>query len=95
MRFPPSCRGDDHRKLRGSLAQLDALRDTNSLFQPATIRLGDSWYRDDVEPRSLHCCGTWSLVGTLIDAPLTTNEAVKAGFTNQAQPAVVSAFTPT
>jgi rhamnulokinase len=71
-------------KVNGLLAGLDAFRDTE-LIAPAchdtasaiagiATNLGDAAYI---------CSGTWSLVGTLTDAAITTNDAMEAGFTNQ------------
>lgn len=71
-------------KVRGTLARLDAFRDTE-LIAPAChdtasaiagipTHLGDAAYI---------CSGTWSLMGTLTDAAITTRDAMEAGFTNQ------------
>jgi rhamnulokinase len=71
-------------KVQGALARLDAFRDTE-LIAPAchdtasaiagiSTNLGDAAYI---------CSGTWSLVGTLTDAAITTKDALEAEFTNQ------------
>jgi rhamnulokinase len=71
-------------KLRGPLAQLDALRDTE-LIVPACHDTASAiaGIATTLNRAAYICSGTWSLVGTLIDAPVTTDEAMKAGFTNQ------------
>lgn len=37
-----------------------------------------------VEPVAFISCGTWGLVGLAVDRPVTTPEALRAGFTNEA-----------
>ena len=70
-------------KLQGALTEYAAFRDTD-LIAPAchdtasaiagiSSGLADSAYL---------CSGTWSLVGTLLDDPITSQRALSAGFTN-------------
>lgn len=71
-------------KLTGPLAALAAFRDTD-LIAPACH---DTASAIAGIPTPLHhtayiCSGTWSLVGTRIDRPITTARALHAGFTNQ------------
>lgn len=71
-------------QLSGPLAQLPAYRntqlivpachDTASAIAGIPVALDDAAYI---------CSGTWSLVGTLIAEPITSPEALSAGFTNQ------------
>jgi len=70
MRFPHRARGTTIGKLRGSLAQLDALRDTE-LIVPACHDTASAiaGIATTLNRAAYICCGTWSLVGTLIDAP--------------------------
>jgi rhamnulokinase len=70
-------------KLRGPLAALDAFRNTQ-LIAPACH---DTASAIAGIPSSLAstlyiCSGTWSLVGTVIDQPVTTSEALDARYTN-------------
>ncbi len=69
--------------LKGPLAQLGAFRETQ-IIAPAThdtasaiagiaARLDSAFYISS---------GTWSLAGTLISAPVTTRDALSAGYTN-------------
>jgi rhamnulokinase len=51
-----------------------ACHDTASAIAGIATRLDDAAYI---------CSGTWSLVGTVIEKPITTDEALAAGFTNQ------------
>jgi rhamnulokinase len=70
-------------QLQGPLASLDALRETQ-LVAPACH---DTASAIAGIPTSLSstlyiCSGTWSLVGTLIDEPVTTRKAFDARYTN-------------
>ncbi len=71
-------------KLRGPLADLKAFRDTQ-LIVPACHDTASAiaGIATPLDCMAYICSGTWSLVGTLIDAPFTTEEAMNAGFTNQ------------
>ena len=71
-------------KLAGPLAELPAFRDTD-LIVPACHDTASAiaGIQSDLEGTAYICSGTWSLVGTLIPAPITTKEAMDAGFTNQ------------
>ena len=71
-------------KLRGPLAELDAFRDTD-LIVPACHDTASAiaGIPTPLDNTAYICSGTWSLVGTLITAPITTTEAMEAGFTNQ------------
>jgi rhamnulokinase len=71
-------------RLQGPLAALPAFRETQ-LIAPACH---DTASAIAGIPAHLHstayiCCGTWSLVGTLLPAPITTSEAMNARYTNQ------------
>ncbi len=70
-------------KLAGPLAELGAFRNT-LLIAPACHDTASAiaGIATPFEKTAYICSGTWSLVGTLIDAPITTNEAFAAGFTN-------------
>jgi rhamnulokinase len=71
-------------KLTGPLARLEALSDTE-LIVPACHDTASAiaGIPSPLANTAYICSGTWSLVGTLISAPIATNEAMKAGFTNQ------------
>jgi len=71
-------------KLRGPLAALDAFRDT-LLIAPACHDTASAiaGIATPLDCTAYICSGTWSLAGTLIDAPFTAPEAMAAGFTNQ------------
>ncbi|KAA6461074.1 carbohydrate kinase [Acidobacteria bacterium AB60] len=71
-------------KLQGSLATLDAFRDTQ-LIVPACHDTASAiaGIATPLDCTAYICCGTWSLVGTVLDTPMTTPEAMAAGFTNQ------------
>ena len=71
-------------KLSGPLAELPAFRDTD-LIVPACHDTASSiaGIPSPLDSDAYICCGTWSLVGTIIENPVTTREALKAGFTNQ------------
>jgi rhamnulokinase len=83
--FPPIVlAGTAIGKLTGPLAKLPAFRDTD-LIVPACHDTASAiaGIQTDLEGTAYICSGTWSLVGTLIPAPITTQEAMDAGFTNQ------------
>ena len=71
-------------KLTGPLAALPAFRDTE-LIVPACHDTASAiaGIQTDLSGAAYICSGTWSLVGTVIAAPITTREAMDAGFTNQ------------
>ncbi len=71
-------------KLTGPLAELPAFRDTN-LIVPACHDTASAiaGICTSLDGAAYICSGTWSLVGTLIDRPITTAEALAGGFTNQ------------
>lgn len=71
-------------RLSGPLAELPSYRETE-LIVPACH---DTASAIAGIPTALNgtayiCSGTWSLVGTVIPGPITTQEAMDAGFTNQ------------
>ncbi len=70
-------------RLQGPLAKLDAFRETQ-IIAPAAH---DTASAIAAIPAGLHSAayissGTWSLVGTLVSAPVTTRHAFNAGCTN-------------
>ena len=69
--------------LQGPLAALDAFRNTQ-LIAPACHDTASAiaGIASSLESTLYICSGTWSLVGTLIDAPVTTPEALDARYTN-------------
>lgn len=71
-------------KLQGPLAELPAFRDTDLIVpachDTASAVAGITTSLDDA---AYICSGTWSLVGTLSPSPVTTEEALNLGFTNQ------------
>jgi rhamnulokinase len=69
--------------LQGPLAALDAFRNTQ-LIAPASHDTASAiaGIASSLESTLYICSGTWSLVGTLIDAPVTTPEALDARYTN-------------
>jgi rhamnulokinase len=71
-------------RLTGPLADLPALRETQ-LIVPACHDTASAiaGISADLAATAYICSGTWSLVGTLVDAPITSDEALAAGFTNQ------------
>lgn len=71
-------------KLQGPLAALPAFRDTQ-LIVPACHDTASAiaGIPTSLDCAAYICSGTWSLVGTLTPAPVTTQEAMDAGFTNQ------------
>ena len=83
--FPPIVpAGSVIGKLRGPLAELSAFRDTE-LIVPACHDTASAiaGIQTDLDGTAYICSGTWSLVGTVIPVPITTQEAMDAGFTNQ------------
>jgi len=75
-----SCLG----KLRGELAALPAFADT-CLIAPACHDTASAIaaVTADLAHTAYIVSGTWSLVGTVVDKPVTVPEAMTAGFTNQ------------
>jgi rhamnulokinase len=71
-------------KLQGPLANLDAFRDTQ-LIVPACHDTASAiaGISTPMDCTAYICSGTWSLVGTIIERPFTSREAMSAGFTNQ------------
>ena len=71
-------------KLSGELTQLPAFRNTD-LIVPACHDTASAiaGIQTHLAGTAYICSGTWSLVGTVIPAPITTREAMDAGFTNQ------------
>lgn len=71
-------------KLTGGLASLTAFHDTD-LIVPACHDTASAiaGIQTDLNGTAYICSGTWSLVGTVIPAPITTREAMDAGYTNQ------------
>jgi rhamnulokinase len=71
-------------KVQGPLAELGAFRDTQ-LMAPACHDTASAiaGIRATLDRTAYICSGTWSLVGTLVDEPITTSAAFHAGFTNQ------------
>jgi rhamnulokinase len=83
--FPPIVpAGSVVGKLTGPLAELPAFRDTE-LIVPACHDTASAiaGIQTDLNGAAYICSGTWSLVGTVIPSPITTREAMDAGFTNQ------------
>lgn len=71
-------------KLKGELAELPALKDAQ-LVAPACHDTASAIaaIHADLEDTAYIVSGTWSLVGTVADHPITTPEAHRSGFTNQ------------
>jgi len=71
-------------KLTGLLTALPAFCDTD-LVVPACHDTASAiaGIQTDLDGTAYICSGTWSLVGTVIPAPITTREAMDAGYTNQ------------
>ncbi len=71
-------------KLKGPLAELDAFRETE-LIVPACHDTASAiaGIPSALDKTAYICSGTWSLVGTLIEKPIVTQEAMRAGFTSQ------------
>lgn len=70
--------------VKGSLAELDAFQNTK-LIAPACHDTASAiaGIASELSSTAYICSGTWSLVGTLIDSPITSDEAMDARFTNQ------------
>jgi rhamnulokinase len=70
-------------RLQGPLAELNAYRDTQ-LIAPACHDTASAiaGIPTDLSSTAYICSGTWSLVGTLTNVPVTTREAFAAGYTN-------------
>ncbi len=77
--------GTDLGRLSGRLAELPAFHDTR-LIAPACHDTASAVAAipDQRDDWAYISSGTWSLVGTLLDAPLNTPEACEANFTNLA-----------
>lgn len=75
-------------RLQGPLAELDAYRET-VLIAPACHDTASAiaGIPTSLERCAYICSGTWSLVGTLVDEPIVTPEAMHARYTNQGAPA--------
>ena len=71
-------------RLTGPLASLSAFRETE-LIVPACHDTASAiaGICSDLSDTAYICSGTWSLVGALVHAPITSPEALAAGFTNQ------------
>lgn len=71
-------------KLRGELASLPAFADTE-LIAPACHDTASAIaaITGGMERTAYIVSGTWSLVGTVVERPINSNEARLAGFTNQ------------
>lgn len=71
-------------RMQGPLAALDAFRETE-LIAPACHDTASAIAGIPVSMDSTAyiCSGTWSLVGTLVDKPITRPEALAARYTNQ------------
>lgn len=71
-------------KLTGELAALPAFADT-CLIAPACHDTASAIaaITADLSHTAYIVSGTWSLVGSVVDRPVTTPEAIRAGFTNQ------------
>ena len=71
-------------ELNGPLAKFDAFRETE-LIVPACHDTASAiaGIPSSLVRTAYICSGTWSLVGTLIEKPIVTEEAMRAGFTNQ------------
>ncbi|MFP5248805.1 MAG: rhamnulokinase [Acidobacteriota bacterium] len=69
--------------LQGPLSGLDAFRHTR-IVAPATHDTASAvaGIPADLGSTSYLCTGTWSLMGTVCSAPVTTKEAFEAGYTN-------------
>jgi rhamnulokinase len=71
-------------RLSGELAALPAFRDTE-LIAPACHDTASAIAAigGEMEHTAYIVSGTWSLVGTVVEKPVTSAEALRAGFTNQ------------
>lgn len=82
---PPIVRsGTSLGKLSGKLASLPAFVDTE-LIAPACHDTASAIaaIAENIEHTAYIVSGTWSLVGTVVEKPVTSAEAMRAGFTNQ------------
>jgi rhamnulokinase len=71
-------------RLKGPLASLPAFRDTQ-LIAPACHDTASAiaGIPSSLDATAYICSGTWSLVGTLVQTPITHTDALKARYTNQ------------
>ncbi|MGA2729083.1 MAG: FGGY-family carbohydrate kinase [Terracidiphilus sp.] len=71
-------------RLKGRLAELPAFSETE-LIVPACHDTASAIAGIPalLDRTAYICSGTWSLVGTIIEKPIVTQEAMRAGFTNQ------------
>jgi rhamnulokinase len=71
-------------RFNGPLAELPAFRDTQ-LIVPACHDTASAiaGIPAEMDDTAYICSGTWSLVGTLVQTPITSSEALHAGYTNQ------------
>ncbi|HUH61798.1 MAG TPA: FGGY-family carbohydrate kinase [Terracidiphilus sp.] len=71
-------------RVRGSLGELDAFRDTQ-LIAPACHDTASAiaGIATPLDCCAYICSGTWSLVGTLVPSPILKPEAMRARYTNQ------------
>jgi rhamnulokinase len=71
-------------KLQSMLASLPAFNDTD-LIAPACHDTASAIasIADEMEHTAYIVSGTWSLIGTVVEKPVCTAEALQAGFTNQ------------
>ena len=71
-------------RVQGTLAALDAFRNTK-LIAPACHDTASAiaGIPTDLCSSAYICSGTWSLVGTVIEEPITSAEAMEARYTNQ------------
>jgi rhamnulokinase len=81
---PIVCAGTCLGTLTGELAALPAFADT-CLIAPACHDTASAIaaITADLAHTAYIVSGTWSLVGTVVDRPVTNSEAMNAGFTNQ------------
>ena len=70
-------------KLQGPLSKLDAFRNTE-LIAPACHDTASAiaGISSDLSEAAYLCSGTWSLIGTIIDHPIPSQDALRSGFTN-------------
>ena len=75
--------GDVVGKLTGPLIELDAFKDTQ-LIAPACHDTASAiaGISSDLSSAAYISSGTWSLVGTIVQEPVTTRHAFDAGYTN-------------
>jgi rhamnulokinase len=71
-------------RLQGPLEELEAFRETE-LIAPACHDTASAiaGIPIDLGSAAYICSGTWSLVGSLVENPITSSTAMQAGFTNQ------------